>query len=144
MTQFICFFYVFQKGLPGSTNGGPSGPGAPPPPRAPLRPRSKRLGFATQYQNHFHQSWIEVRENKCQFCLGCCSIFIVVVVVALAMSTLSYSSIIFLGLAESQSGEMDLMLQPTNTGLGRPSSTSVSDTLTSFFGGGWGDRVRWQ
>jgi len=73
---------------------------------------SKALGLGEQYRNYVRQSWIEVSRNKCQFCLGCCSICLVVFVVCIALTTLSYAPILLLGLAEANTGEIDLELVP--------------------------------
>jgi len=92
---------------------------------------SQTLTLARQYQNHLRQSYIEIRHNKCQFCLGCWSIFLVVFVVAISLSTLSYSSVFFLGLSEAQSGEIDLSLtpRPEDTCEFLPETLSFSPTL---------------
>jgi len=86
-------------------------------PKTPLSPKpsikmtqNKTFNLISQYQYYFSQSKLEIKKNKCQFCLGCFSIFLVVFVVAISMSLLHYSPILFLGIAETEYGEVDLSL----------------------------------
>ena len=71
--------------------------------------------LSEQYRQYFHQSWIENKRNKCHYFIGCTSVFLVVFVVAAALSILNYSAVLFLGLAEADAGQIDLDLTPIST-----------------------------
>jgi hypothetical protein len=74
----------------------------------------KARALPEQYRQYIQQSWLEIRRNKCHYAIGCTSVFLVVFVVAAALSILNYSSVLFLGLAESNQGEIDMTLYPSN------------------------------
>ena len=57
----------------------------------------------------------DVKRNKLNFCLGFMACFIVVFVVGLMVSILSHTPVVFLRLAESRQGEIDLVLEPHHT-----------------------------
>ncbi|KAJ3012063.1 hypothetical protein HKX48_006512 [Thoreauomyces humboldtii] len=50
----------------------------------------------------------ETSRQKSQFCIGCCSVCLVVFAVAVLMTTMAITPVIFLSLAEKNSGETDL------------------------------------
>ena len=56
----------------------------------------------------------EIRQRKLNYCLGSCSVFIVVLVIALMLTVLANAPVLFLSLAEQQVGEMDLLLRNTD------------------------------
>lgn len=97
------------------------------------RQRLRQLQY--EYRNYISQSAREVRRNKMQFALGCTSIFLVVVIVSVSISTLQYSPVLFLGLAESQSGEIDLSISATS----RTGFSGLNYTLISSFLSDHGD-----
>ena len=74
---------------------------------------AKARALPEQYRQYVQQSWLEIRRNKCHYCIGCSSVFLVVFVVAVALSVLNYSAILFLGLSEAQVGQIDLELTPS-------------------------------
>eukprot|EP01090_Pellita_catalonica_P007847 TRINITY_DN18448_c0_g1_i1.p2 TRINITY_DN18448_c0_g1~~TRINITY_DN18448_c0_g1_i1.p2 ORF type:complete len:259 (-),score=24.17 TRINITY_DN18448_c0_g1_i1:289-1065(-) len=80
--------------------------------------------------SYLRQTVKEVRKRKINFCLGCCSCFIVVVVVAFMMSLLTNSPVVFLHLAELNAGEIDLeMIAGDWTGYSQVNYTLAAQTL---------------
>ena len=63
-----------------------------------------------RYKQYLWLSYVEHKKNKCQYCLGCCSIFVVVFIVSIAVTILSYSPVLFLGIAEGQASESDFVV----------------------------------
>jgi len=93
--------------------------------------RATPRSLQAQYGQYLQQSWLEIRRNKFQYCLGCSSVFLVVVVVAAALSILDYAGILFLILSEAQAGQVDLAMSP-ESGYFLPASinyTAVADIL---------------
>ncbi len=52
----------------------------------------------------------EIRQRKLNYCLGSCSVFIVVLVIALMLTVLANAPVLFLSLSEQENGEMDLLI----------------------------------
>jgi hypothetical protein len=76
------------------------------------------------------QTWINTKRNKISYGLGVCSVFIVVVVVALLVTVLSKSPLIFLRLAELNNGETDVKISAgTFTGWNRLNYTLVKTLI---------------
>jgi hypothetical protein len=52
----------------------------------------------------------EIKQRKLNFCLGSCSVFIVVLVIALLLTVLANAPVLYLSLAQQQNGEVDLLM----------------------------------
>lgn len=65
-----------------------------------------------QTQVYLKFSVNDARQRKGSFCLGVTSILLVVLLCGLLLTTLSHLQIVFLKLAESESGMMDLVVKP--------------------------------
>ncbi len=52
----------------------------------------------------------EIKQRKLNFCLGSCSVFIVVLVIALLLTVLANAPVLYLSLGQQERGEMDLLL----------------------------------
>lgn len=74
----------------------------------------------------------EIKRRKTNYCLGFCACFLVVLVVALLVSIISNSPIIFLRLSELEAGEIDLEVEAGSwTQYTRLNYTLVSELLSS-------------
>lgn len=77
------------------------------------------------------QTWLNIRSSKTHYFLGFAACWLVVVVVAVLISLLSQTPVIFLRLAESSRSEIDLSLNAaTATGFTRLNYTLVKTILT--------------
>ncbi|KAI9142382.1 FtsX-like permease family-domain-containing protein [Paraphysoderma sedebokerense] len=56
----------------------------------------------------------EITRNRCFYCLGCTSIFLVVFLAALLITAFSITPIILLSIAESNAGSLDLVIRSNN------------------------------
>ncbi|KAI3651558.1 hypothetical protein MP228_002861 [Amoeboaphelidium protococcarum] len=73
-----------------------------------ISPAKKRLNSVTGMMRlNVRYAVREARLNKFQFCLGCTSVFVVVVMISILLTAISYSPVVFLTLSEAQSGEVD-------------------------------------
>ncbi|KAJ3169466.1 hypothetical protein HDU88_000655 [Geranomyces variabilis] len=68
----------------------------------------KVLAATSAVSNLWRYSLRETSRQKSQFCIGCCSVCLVVFAVALLMTVMAITPLIFLSLAERISGETDL------------------------------------
>ncbi len=59
-------------------------------------------------------SYRDVSRRKCHFCLALCSVMIVVLSTLVVNTVISKGPIIFMKLAQAESGEIDCMYTPTN------------------------------
>ena len=76
------------------------------------------------------QTFREFKKTKVTYCLGFLACFIVVFVVALMMSVLTHAPVVFLKLAELESGEMDMyILTRGSSGYDFLNYTKVVETL---------------
>ncbi|KAI9140468.1 FtsX-like permease family-domain-containing protein [Paraphysoderma sedebokerense] len=89
------------------------------------KPSARSRSLMTRCQNIFSnlkylrltssQAWREATRNKGQYILGFSVVFIVVVIITVLMTTIYYSPMIFLGLAEYGAGEIDFIIfAPSN------------------------------
>ncbi|KAI9184080.1 hypothetical protein H9P43_003133 [Blastocladiella emersonii ATCC 22665] len=102
----------------------------------PLRARLSRK--FTRLAGRLHLSVVqaarEARRNKGQYLLGFSVVFVVVVTTAVLMAVAAYSTLIFVGLAEYSAGEIDLVVEPSDTvSSGRLNYTRVAEILPSAF-----------
>ncbi|KAJ3281845.1 hypothetical protein HK104_011247 [Borealophlyctis nickersoniae] len=80
--------------------------------------------------NAWSYSFRETSRHKSQFCIGCCSVFLVVFTVALFMTVITIAPVIFLSLAERTSGETDLTLvRRWGSGFARINYTRAASVL---------------
>ncbi|KAI8918246.1 hypothetical protein DFJ77DRAFT_287530 [Powellomyces hirtus] len=109
------------------------------PPRPDYHPASfsphhsagRRLVTAgTSATNLWAYSFRETSRQKSQFCIGCCSVCLVVFAVALLMTVMTITPVIFLSLAEKTSGETDMtMWADWNSGFSLLNYTKAQEVL---------------
>ena len=82
------------------------------------------------FKAYLLQTLREVQRRKVNFALGACSCFIVVLVVAFMITLLTNSPVVFLRLAELNSGEMDIVMNSGDwTGFSSLNYTLLEDEL---------------
>lgn len=57
------------------------------------------------------QSCRDISRTKCTYCIGCCSIFLVVIVAALAQTLVARAPLVFLREAETATGQIDVRIR---------------------------------
>ncbi|KAI8824901.1 uncharacterized protein EV422DRAFT_564262 [Fimicolochytrium jonesii] len=79
----------------------------------PPKSRYRRVVTAgTSVSNIWRYSIRETSRQKSQFCIGCCSVCLVVFAVAVLMSVMAITPVVFLGIAELTAGETDMTVWP--------------------------------
>ena len=82
------------------------------------------------FRQYCRQTMRDIWRNKITFVLGFSACFLVVLVVAMMVSVLSHTPVVFLSLAELEQGEIDVTLQPmSSTGFDFFNYTLVSEIL---------------
>lgn len=71
----------------------------------------KSQGYCSTFRFFVKQSFKDVRRHKCQFCLGFCSVFVVVLMTLIINTLIDKGPIIFLRLAEGSVGETDAIIE---------------------------------
>lgn len=59
-------------------------------------------------------AWREMKKRKFNYCLGCCSCFIVVAVAAVCYTLIAKAPAVFLQQGESTAGQIDMLLKPSD------------------------------
>ena len=70
------------------------------------------LSCCQKFRFFIKQSFKDIARHKCQFCLSFCSVFVVVLSILVVQSIINMGPIIFLRLAEKQSGQVDAIFSP--------------------------------
>ena len=71
----------------------------------------KSQSFFSSFCFFFGQSAKDARRHKCQYCLGFCSVFVVVLMTLIINTVIDKGPIIFLRLAEGNVGEVDAFIE---------------------------------
>lgn len=104
--------------------------------------QSKISSSARSFLHSVRYSFRESTRNKLSYLVGCGSVFLVVFAVALILTIISLSPIVFLQISEATFGEADLLLTNTDSsGSSRLNFTIISESVaalqdTSSFSGG--------
>jgi len=95
-----------------------------------LRVMYEELPNFYTFRQYCKQTMRDIWRNKITFILGFSACFLVVLVVAMMVSVLSHTPVVFLSLAELEQGEIDVTLQPmSSTGFDFFNYTLVSEIL---------------
>lgn len=76
------------------------------------------------------QSCRDIGRGKCTYCIGCCSIFLVVIVAALAQTLVARAPLVFLREAETSTGQIDVRIR-ANSDVGSSSGGLLNYTQFS-------------
>ncbi|KAJ3080521.1 hypothetical protein HK102_002991 [Quaeritorhiza haematococci] len=92
--------------------------------------RAQFSALMSTLYNLFRYAFKETGRNPFQYCIGCTSVFLVVFAVALVMTTLSVTPLVFLTIAEGTQGEADLRVANLwGTGYSRLNYTMAAQQL---------------
>ena len=83
----------------------------------------KSQSYTSTFRFFFKQSFKDARRHKCQYCLGFCSVFVVVLMTLIINTLIDSGPIIFLRLAEGSVGEIDGLIE---------SSSNTDDNLIKY------------
>ena len=93
-----------------------------------MRQRWKKFGELVKMDTI--QAYRGAKRNLPQYLLGCGSVFLVVSIVAILLTAISYAPAVFLSLAESVSGELDMVVYPSGQSqFGRINYTALQTAL---------------
>ncbi|KAJ3055820.1 hypothetical protein HK097_009124 [Rhizophlyctis rosea] len=94
-----------------------------------LKARTTSAAFSTS-QDIWGLSYHETSRHKGQFCIGCCSVFLVVFSVAVMLTIITVAPVVFVTIAEQWKGETDLTVVPRwGSGWARLNYTRVAQVL---------------
>lgn len=63
---------------------------------------------------YWKQAWLDSTRNKCNYCLGFCSIFIVVISILLVNTLVNQGPIIFITISQGIKGQIDAQAAPAS------------------------------
>ncbi|KAI9091172.1 hypothetical protein DFS34DRAFT_96584 [Phlyctochytrium arcticum] len=101
-------------------------------------PTHKFSATTSSLANIWRHSIRETSRHKSQFCIGCSSVCLVVFAAALLITVIGIMPIVFLSIAERNSGETDLTISPRwGSGFNRLNYTAAKGLLSDGVSGGF-------